>query len=33
MWALKRWYFKKTYSPDKYIDDFTEMMFKVLGAS
>lgn len=33
MWALKRWYFKKTYSPDKYINDFTEMIFKVLGAS
>ena len=32
MWALKRWYFKKTYSLDKYINDFTEMIFKVLGA-
>jgi len=33
MWALKRWYFKKTHSRDKYLNDFTEMIFKVLGAS
>ena len=33
MWALKRWYFKRTYSLDKYVNDFTEMIFKVLGAS
>jgi hypothetical protein len=32
MWALKRWYFKKTYSLDKFIDAFTGMIFKVLGA-
>ena len=32
MWSLKRWYFKKTYSLDKFIDAFTGMIFKMLGA-
>jgi AcrR family transcriptional regulator len=32
MWSLKRWYFKKTFSLDKFIDAFTGMILKVLGA-
>ena len=31
MWALKRWYFKKNYTLDKYIDSFTEMVLSLIS--
>jgi AcrR family transcriptional regulator len=33
MWALKRWQFKKSYTLDKYISAFTEMILTLLGAT
>ena len=30
MWALKRWQFKKSYTLDKYIDHFTEMILGLI---
>jgi AcrR family transcriptional regulator len=33
MWALKRWQFKKSYTLDKYINAFTEMILTLLGST
>jgi TetR/AcrR family transcriptional regulator, cholesterol catabolism regulator len=33
MWALKRWQFKKSYTLDKYIRAFTEMILTLLGCT
>jgi len=33
MWALKRWQFKKNYSLEKYIDNFTQMILGLISTA